>query len=945
MKNKILLVILSALILLGCQTFDTDASFGSDRSELMVHLDIPAPVVAKTRAGITDELSSLYVLVFDKNGLYLSKHNGELVSSTTTTANYKFGSIPTTKEGELLILHFVANYDWASFSDAGNVGKSEAEVMNTLSVTGGTVAYWQRIELPNGLVGAKNSTITLTDDVSLLRNIAKITVTNLTNEPVENKYLTDVSFAVGGYLDRGTVAPYSTSQYGFIKGAITEALDGHTVPITDESEFVAAQNGSTGSQSVAKNIYERKNSTARDQTYVILKGYYQKTPTPSNNTRMSYYKIDLVDSYAAKELLDIERNYHYIIQVNNVAMEGYSTLQEAIDNPASNNINAAIQVAEYTSVSDGTYVLQVEKTTFSFVKPGQDFQINYSYYDVLTGTVDNSKVIVTLEQDAAMKVIADGSFTDTRNGIISARTAAIPVNNDIYQATFIVSAINSNLSRRVTVRLRKPMNFVNVSSTPNNGSTDCVVANMVGQPVTITFAFPPDISPAIFPLPVYVYSKKLSPDPTKMGVDALSIDPLPNNTFRYVYMAPYKGNDANDVPYTHTIYLVSSTTSSNEDVILTSDYFNDVTINLRSASIPALSNVSFNPDPVLKLKDEPVQLTFDIPEVADNTLPYHIRIHTDYLMYVSTPTGLDCIWDEDLGVYTYTTNTTGSQRISFKTKQPESSEYVRIDGDRFAAITVRRTTLLGEFKDVSVDVAGKTAGSAVNITLSFDAAGTHYIAGGGDIYFKTQYLTPVVGSGIVATGATNEYKMSVSSAGVKTARFTLNRDLLVGEVETIKISSANFKDYFAQNVTPGKFSFGSNVPGYGTRPVLTVEDTNTPISLSEVAYWETFNLRFSIPASTRVNGAVLSESNPLYVCFESTNDLYLRSYIGISSSTPITYQNARRIWFKITSAGDKVVAFDANRANDNSVLTLMSVKSGETTSDGVFETISGFQDK
>lgn len=57
-----------------------------------------------------------------------------------------------------------------------------------------------------------------------------------------------------------------------------------------------------------------------------------------------------------------------------------------------------------------------------------------------TGTVDNSKVTVTLEQDAAMKVIADGSFTDTQNGVISARTAAIPVNNDIYQATFIVAA-------------------------------------------------------------------------------------------------------------------------------------------------------------------------------------------------------------------------------------------------------------------------------------------------------------------------------------------------------------------------------------------------------------------------------------------------------------------------------------------------------------------------
>lgn len=60
--------------------------------------------------------------------------------------------------------------------------------------------------------------------------------------------------------------------------------------------------------------------------HVILKGYYQKTSIPSNSTRVSYYKIDLVDSHAAKELLDIERNYHYIIQVNNVAMEGYPHL-------------------------------------------------------------------------------------------------------------------------------------------------------------------------------------------------------------------------------------------------------------------------------------------------------------------------------------------------------------------------------------------------------------------------------------------------------------------------------------------------------------------------------------------------------------------------------------------------------------------------------------------
>ena len=755
MKNSIIICIFSTLLLLGCQQSDTDTFWESGRAQFIVSLDIPAPVTAKTRAGITDELSPLSMLIFDKNGLYLSRHDGELVSNTATTANYKFGSIPTTKEGELLILHFVANYDWTEFSDALNVGKSEAEVMNGLTVTDGIVAYWQRVELPDGVVGTKNTTITLKDDVSLLRNIAKITVKNLSNEPVTGNYLTNVSFAIGGYIDRGTVAPYSASSGHFTKGVVTEALNGNIVSIVDEeNEFVSAQNGSGGNLSEAQNIYERKNSVARNQTYIIIKAYFQDTPAVTNTTRPSYYKIDFVSNRTATELLDIERNYHYIIHINDVAMEGYSTLQEAVDNPASNNINAAVLVAEYTTISDGTHVLQIEKAAYLFVNSNQDFQIRYSYYDIKTGVVDNSKVTVTLVQDEAMKVVNGGVFTNT-NGVISARTADIPTNNNIYQATFIISALPpGELSRKITVRLRKPMDFLKVSVTPNDGNspTNCVVANQVGQPVTITFCFPPDISPDIFPLPVYVYSKKLSPDPTKMGVNPLSVDPLPNGTFRYVYMAPYLGNDANDIPHTHTIYLVSSTPSSNEEMILASEYFNNVPMQLRSVNIPPLNNIKFNPNPVLKLKDQPVDLTFDIPVVSDQTLPYRIRIHTDYLEYVSTTTGVKCEWDEGLGLYVYETNTTDNQKISFKVKQIESSEYVRIDGDRFTSSTIRRMTAMGEFKNVLVDVTGNTSGSRINFNFSFNEAGDIYAAPGAYVYFTTQYLSPALGSGIETTG-------------------------------------------------------------------------------------------------------------------------------------------------------------------------------------------------
>lgn len=943
MKNRNYILTLLALLVWGCQDFDTYAPSGNEAG-LMVNLDIPEPVVVKTRAGMKDDLLSLSVLVFDKNGLYLSKHEGKFVSGTTTNANYKFESIPTTREGEIIILHFVANYDFKAFIDAENVGKSEAEVMNRLTVTNGNVAYWQRVELPNGLNGAKGTTITLKDDVSLLRNIAKITVENLTNEPVGNKYLTDVTFAIGNYIDRGTVAPYSTTLYKFVKGAITEAVDGNIVSIADESEFVSAQNGSASTPSDFKYIYERKNSTTRNQTYIIIKAYFQNNSLGTNTTSPSYYKIDIDDDKGTK-LLDIERNSHYIIRINDVATEGHLTLEEAMNNPASNNINAAVQVAEYTSVSDGTNILQIEKAVFSFVTSGQDFKINYSYFDGITSQTDNSKITVSFEQDKSMKVIRDGSFSYS-NGIISATTADIPTNNDIYQATFIITD-GKYLSRKITIRLRKPVNFQNVSVVPNNGTdpTYCIVANTIGQPVRITFSFPPDISPAIFPLPVYIYSNKLSPDPTKEGIQPLSIDPKPNKTFRYIYMAPYLGNDANDVPMQHTIYLVSSTPSSNENIILASDYFNDVPIQLRSENMPAIDNARFNPNPTVRLSGTPVVLTFNIPDVPDKTLPYRIRIHTDYLEYVSQSTGLNCVWDQMMEVYYYTTNTPGPQSITFKTTKDESSEYVRIDGDRFASSTIKRTVGAGEFKDVVYDISGGTVGSPATITFTFDNVGTIYANYGMYVYFTTQYLAPAPGSGIEATGNENEYRMWVSSAGVKTARFTLKQAFAVGEGETVTISSPSiFKTYSLDYQMPGQYVFGSKVFGYTNRPVFTRSNTVSPLSLSELNSFDTFDLLFNIPASTKINGQPISASNPLWVYFT----------MGDTRGTPngnvglneFIHDKGKDFWFKITTTGDKVAKFKEFLSFPPYTVIMTSVSdNGMKVSSDLFETATGFENK
>lgn len=935
MKTKILLFIFSAFLFVGCQDFVADTFFNAS-NDFIVSVYVPDPVVAKTKSSIEGELTSLYVMVFDKNGLYCSKHVGTLLSSGTY-ANYKFTDLPANK-GDLIILHFVGNYEWSQFSDSENLGKSEAEVMTKLSVQGSTVAYWQRYELPDGLSSTQGSSLTLSEPISLLRNMVKITVQNLTNEPIKDKYLTNVQFAVGNYMDKGTVAPYSASEYSFKKGAITEAIDGTLVSIVGDDDFVNAQNDNDGISSVAKYIYERKNSTARKQTYIIVKGCFQNKPSADNSTP-SYYKID-IDNESGTSLLDLERNYHYIIRINDVALAGYPTLQEAMDAPASNNMNAAIEVSEYTSISDGTNILKIEKSTFGFVKSRFDFQIKYSYET--GGVLNNNKVTVRLD-DPTGKVIDLGSFHYS-DGIIYGRTAQIPTNNDIYQATFTLSD-GVYLSRKITIRLRKPMDFMNVMTTPNNGTdlTTATVANQISQPVTISFSFPPDISPSVFPLPIYIYSKKLSPDPTKEGVQPLSTDPLVSGTYRYVYMAPYKGNDSNGVPIPNTVYFVTSTPSANEEIMISSEYFNDANVKLQSNSIPTLSNISFSPNPTLRLINEDVSLSFNIPESADKTLPYRIRIHTDKLGYVSTPTGSSCVWNDILGLYEYTTNQIGIQTINFKTTQIFNDEFVRIDGDRFGSITGRRTTLPGLFQSVRVKSSGDKAQNTVNVSFTLNSAGNLYATEGAYAYFTSKLLIPNSGSSLESTGNPDEYRMPLTSSGVQTANFVLNQDMPQGTKEYIKISSEKFNDYYASLNDISTYIFGSDVEGYSNRPVLFSNSAYKAVSLIERTPGQETELHFSIPPGSA------SEEDPLWVYLSSTNDIILTNSkrIGITETVPMSlYISGSHFWFKITSPGNKMVTIETNRSNETAKLTMMSVaKSGDTVSDDRLLTATNIQDK
>ncbi|MGL4328860.1 MAG: fimbrial protein [Tannerellaceae bacterium] len=518
-------------------------------------------------------IKHMHVLVFDESGLFISRHKG-IATSNGAGGEYIFRNITLSVNEAKRTLHFIANYDWSAFSDAAHLRKHESEVITKLCTTEGEVAYWQRIELEKGFETEAGGTLHLSQTVSLLRNIAQVAIVNKTNHNQESKvYLTDVSFAVCNDLDRGTVAPFDRINQTFEQVA-TEPSSFVINTNINESDFISAQNNEFGPL-LAKSLYERINSAAKQNTFVILKGYYQATKESINTTTPSYYKLDICVN-GASSLLDITRNTCYKITLHGVASEGYSSLSEAIAGASNNNINASIASSEILQVSDGNTILTVDNTLLTFTETGIGFSVGYVCYDIKTGKVDNSGVIVTLEQDANYPVVA-GTVNSSISGIVTGITASnLPV-NDIYQATITIS--KGTLSRKVRLRLRSPMSFGNVITDPADGYVD----KKTGAPVSISFTFPADLEQEQFPIPVYLYTKGLSPKVQGGNNDGnLSIDSTPDGSYRYIYMAPYKGFDAMNNPIIHTIHLQTIFSYISETVVLDSDLFQKEVIYIRN---------------------------------------------------------------------------------------------------------------------------------------------------------------------------------------------------------------------------------------------------------------------------------------------------------------------------------------------------------------------------
>lgn len=608
---KKLICLFSVLLLFSCtkESLDAQNPNGEGNVDVRFLVDVPEAQAVETRAIDENLISNLYLLVFDENGRFISRHQAVLSGNSYTV------TLPQSSNKR--IIHFVGNYDWSAFSDAAWVTKDEGEVVAPFQSTG--LVFWQRVVLNGGISAAVFST----QPVALIRNMAKF---SLVNQPLSG--LTNVKFALFNAASVGSVAPFNTQNRAF-ETVITEPAG---VTFTGSTTFDAAD------------IYtfERKNSTVTtNPTYVIIQGVYAGVTY--------YYKIDIIDPN--KNMYDIQRNVWFSIVVQSVTMAGYATVEAAKSSPASNNISASVLLQSYPTISDGSFVLSVDKTVVSFTQNGQTLNANATYKTV-AGVSQNSSIVVTLVQDPNFPVVNGAVSYNTTTGSLTAAINDVPANGVARIATIKIEA--GVLSRTIRLMLHAPFTFTNISMTPS------VIANTLGASAVLKFTVPAEAD-YLLPFNCYVTSAYLTP--AFGNIEVIH----ENGLYKYKWKVTAVGEQ--------TINFATNTSNASETLLIDAALFQRGQVAYTNTNgVYRFSNVVLTPDPVNFGIGQAVTLKFTVPTVGT------YRIYTANLNPV--------VGSITSGYYSYVATAAGEQTVKFTTNKQNIAETIKLTGTNYLDYTV-----------------------------------------------------------------------------------------------------------------------------------------------------------------------------------------------------------------------------------------------------------------
>ena len=601
-----LIAILAALTFAGCSDHFTPAS-ESDGHGLTFSITVPAASAITTRSFSAEAITSLHVLVFDENGYFVECQKAQptvpVSFGTDMNTEYKF-SVNLQASPNKRILHFVANYDFES--NPVEYG-TEYSVISHLTVGNGQEAYWQRVVLDKGIY--LNESLEKMPEkgklvkIPLVRNFAKVVVESTIPDDFEV-----LGYALWNVPDKGSVAPCVLASQAFATYAkqdgdpgdsygnnpwVCRAYDDLSAHYADDSEssgykgylpkdakIVSTDASSLTFDNNAKHMYERPFSDDETNTAIIVKGKY--------NGNISFYKIDLVmpPKQGVSEHYNILRNYTFKANIVACSADGYSSAQEAVMNPASNNFMASVVTQDVINISDGTARLFVTYTDTTIVS-NDPFIFRYKYYpdfksnpnDVQNDALrfydlTRRKALTRDDKDMYYVELEPPYFVMAKYNVIEEVTTGPwagwhqttitpdnPTNEERSESVIIYQMTEDNnqvkIARTVTFRLRKPFTMF----------PECAPATVptgVGQKVKVNIKIPSGLRESLFPLEFKfeAANNSLSPDNSLIA-----------DTYRSGYMSTWYGksiipkNDKQSYGFTKSLsyedYLKMDSTSDN----------------------------------------------------------------------------------------------------------------------------------------------------------------------------------------------------------------------------------------------------------------------------------------------------------------------------------------------------------------------------------------------
>ncbi len=510
----------------------------------------------------SEDIRNMYLIIFDENGYFVEACEAHLADEAGSAANGYLRSYEVTlhKTDKKRIIHFIANCP----VDQIHYGH-ESEVIGNMYVTKGDLnetAYWYRMMVWYVMTEGEGENEVLVPEIAsafsnipLLRNYACIKVEK---DPTLTEFELE-SYAIYNTIDKGTVAPYCSEHHEFQDFIDAE---GNLLTYNDHLESEHEYRGNTLfdvklNTSITEDnfispdkptyMYERKISVRTDEehkwsespAHIIIKGKYNGGPS-------TFYKIDMVrynEEKSRVEYYNILRNFEYTFTVTSISGEGYATLQEAVDNPAGNNLSGATDTQGYTNVSDGLGRIFVSYTDTTLVT-SDAVKLRYKYIpSIANNVVHNDRVSVQGILDGTGSVLKGmhPEVTDLTGPWTGWSEITFDVQNvgAISHIQEIVLNVedNINLHKTIRYRLQKPYDMV-VECTPD------LIRSKAEMPISVMIHIPDHLTENLFPLYFNIETEKrtLSPDASKnvMPVEpALSIIPpeagkQPGNSYYFV---------------------------------------------------------------------------------------------------------------------------------------------------------------------------------------------------------------------------------------------------------------------------------------------------------------------------------------------------------------------------------------------------------------------------